>query len=154
MTLQHGTGATVDSDTVAALSAEDVRRLVMEDWTDSGADGRDFLRRQALFTRCPDCQPEGLEYSDKYLTWLNSEAAQDVHGPYIPVIIPICHATDLILMSIARSGTAVWVVMQKVGLPVAHGLDEYTELTYAIMSGDLPDAVAARHRLADLEDKA
>ena len=154
---------------VATLSADDVRRLVMNDYwcpkcqrigchvteghdlpKSLGGKGPEVVESEveSLFTRCPDCQPDGLEWGLKSETW-------EQHGWFLDssrCALPVHTAIDLILMSIARSGTAVYNSDWRVsaGMP---WMNVYSTLTTAIMTGDLPGAVAAMQRLLDLEDK-
>ena len=137
------------------LSAEDVRRLVMEPWCNEcnapietlpDATHEHDNTHQALWARCPGCQPEGLEWRERgpgevvpmELGWV-------LEGKAVPPNAVI----DLILMSIARDGKKAFITP-----PQAIQQKYYDCLVDAVMSGDLPGAVAARHRLADLENKS
>lgn len=127
------------------LSEDDVRRLVMEDWTDSGPDGRDVVRREALFTRCPGCQPCGLRWSTSTV---------HSYGFYLdgPSYLALSAIIDLILMSIARDGTNCNnLLFSRSG--VEYWSESYYDFANAVMSGDLPGTVVARHRLADLKEQ-
>ena len=128
------------------LSAEDVRQLVESDWVDAGPDGRDVVRREALFTRCPKCQPDGLEFGGWSRTVIVLRSKLNV------LAIPVPTAIALILQSIAGAGTAVrdgqWETTHN-KLSVL-----YATLTTAIMSNDFPGAVAAMHRLKDFQDNS
>ena len=118
--------------------------LVSEDYPRSAVVGsRRIVRchRPALFTRCPGCQPEGLEWSDRDRFIL-------VEDDDIFVVARLSWVIDLILMSIARDATAAY---DKPSIRPYYP-DLYITLTTSIMSTDLPGAVAARHRLKDLED--
>lgn len=143
--------------TTATLSAEDVRRLVMEPFcrecNATAADAcytHDGLQvSAALFTRCPDCQPEGLKFHGQLVIpkfYLEG-------GGYLT--LPTAPA--LILQSIARSGQEVYKQRReqfkhKCDRAGEELLDDlYTDLSWAVMQGDLPGAVAARQRLKDLE---
>ena len=139
------------------LSADDVRRLVMEPWCNEcnapietlpDATHEHDNTRQALWARCPGCQPEGLEWHS--VSWCFRH--QTATGPSDePAVFGSdhCrdnHVIDLILMAIARDG-------KKACNASAHRSKAYCGLIDAVMSADLTDAVTARHRLADLEDK-
>ena len=141
----------------ATLSADDVRRLVMESWchecnapieTLLDATHEHDNTRQALWARCPDCQTEGLICPAQYDGDLARSYIWQLNGHNISTSAAI----DLILMAIARDATAKfndgWTADD---LP--QWQDAYDDVTDAVMSGDLPGAVAARHRLADLKDK-
>ena len=142
---------------ITTLSADDVRRQVMSVWCsecqapapcgtiyeDHKARG---ILRDPLFTRCPGCQPESLYWG---------EPGEDDHGGrYKGSWIlrqretKVWIAIDLILMSIARDGKKAFITP-----PQAIQQKYYDCLVDAIMSGDLPGAVAARHRLKDLEEQ-
>lgn len=152
--------------TLATLTAEDVRRLVLEPWCpkckelcspdalkyrkatkDIRCKRCDATPKSGLFTRCPKCQPEGLE-------WVPGKWCRAVAGVHV-TMYETWEAIDLILMSIAREGTAKFESVPHSGM--APWRLTYDDLTFAVMSGDpraLVDAVAARHRLADLQDGA
>ena len=163
------------SDT-ATLSMDDVRRLVMlRGWcpqcqqlsalagvceTSYAEDGCrcGVVMKPSLFTRCPGCQPESL-------CW--GEPGEDDHGGrYKGSRIlrqretKVWIAIDLILMSIARDGRCatdrLWTIAaDTVGEYETKGISvAQNALTVSVMSTDLPGAVAARHRLKDLEDKS
>ena len=135
------------------LSADDVRWLVMTarcttcNGPHTGHCGNDHHPAvQSLFTRCRGCQPEGLEWrgSDPihpewWLGWCIPEDAMPCARS---------HAIDLILMSIARDGKKAFIAP-----PQAIQQKYYDCLVDAVVATDLPGAVAARHRLKDLEDK-
>ena len=132
------------------LSAEDVRRLVMEPWCNEcnapietlpDATHEHDNTRQALWARCPDCQTEGLICPAQYDGDLARSYIWQLNGHNISTSAAI----DLILMSIARDGKKAYNAF-------AHRSEAYCELIDAVMSADLTDAVAARHRLAGLED--
>ena len=136
------------------LSAEDVRRLVMEPWCNEcnapietlpDATHEHDNTRQALWGRCPGCQPEGLICPAQYDGDLARSHIWQLNGHNISTSAAI----DLILMAIARDGKKAFIAP-----PQAIQQKYYDCLVDAVMSGDLPGAVAARHRLADLEDKS
>ena len=147
---------------VATLSADDVQRLVESAWcAKCGLSPREVaalgehphcnaLAHSGLFTRCPDCQPDGLE-------WFKASNMFDAGFLLVGDVITVAHAIDLILMSIARSGTTKFEVMRNQPATIERlgDLEEAyeVELTTAVMSCDLSGAVAAQHRLLDLEDK-
>ena len=138
---------------ITILSADDVRRQVMEPWcpvhqciTSLCPDEIEHGFRPALFTRCPGCQPESLYWG---------EPGEDDHGGrYKGSWIlrqretKVWIAIDLILMSIARDGKKAFIAP-----PQAIQQKYYDCLVDAVVATDLPGAVAARHRLKDLEEQ-
>ena len=130
------------------INAEDIRRLVCDPWCSKCGHERDgscmnqrhfeFIR-EALWTRCPDCQPDRLEH-DQNGWWLDDMNEKGVE-------VPVSTAIDLILMKIARSGTAVCDKVRS-RRPAC-----YLKLTTSIMHGDLPGAVASMHQLLNLVDQ-
>ena len=137
--------------TAPPLSAEAVRRAVMEPTCPKH--GSETMGKPpscgcppeniwpALFTRIPDCRPERL----------TSDPVWRIRGeqPGSSMQITTAHATALILQQIAQSGTQAYRTMPVSARPAG---SEYLKLTLAIMSGNPPDAVAARQRLKDLEE--
>ena len=140
------------------LSAEDVRRLVMEEeWCPpfkklrgdfDNLDEQQYAEvcdetKPPLFTRCPGCQPEGLICPAQYDGDLARSYIWQLNGHNISTSAAI----DLILMSIARDGKKAFITP-----PQAIQQKYYDCLVDAVMSTDLPGAVSARHRLKDLEN--
>ena len=133
------------------ISADDVRRWMMEPFCvecNGPRDGKcanqrhfEFIR-EALWTRCPGCQPEGLK-------WRVSKGGFAWRWRFRGNVISIATVTDLILMSIARDATVVYRAMPESARTAG---SFYLSLTLAVMSTDLHGAVAARHRLKDLEN--
>ena len=142
------------------LSAEDVRRLVMEPWCNEcnapietlpDATHEHDNTRQALWGRCPGCQPDGLEWRERgpgevvpmELGWVLEGKA-----------VPTNAAIDLILMSIARDATAAKGQMTRCKAGTwGDRSSTYSHITTAVMSGEFEDAVKWRHRLKDLEEQ-
>ena len=133
------------------LSADDVRRWTIDPWcpkcsTPAYLD-RDGVRVHCcgqlngvvsgIFTRCPGCQPEGMEWWRVYKGWRLRK-----------YVIDVSHAIDLILMAIARDATAAYANFR--GKPIETA---YDNITTAIMSSEFEDAVKWRHRLKDLEEQ-
>ena len=154
----------MSSTATTTLSADDVRRLVTTAWCTTcnrphtGHWGNDHHPAvQSLFTRCPGCQPEGLLWNSwRPLDGGHWDLCTDLG--HTSRIAPY-HAIDLILMSIARDATAAHETIWR-SKACDHDQDFrgkvsecYDNIVTAIMNGDLPGAVAARHRLKDLEDK-
>ena len=128
--------------------------LVSEDYPRSAVVGsRRTVRchRPALFTRCR-CQPEGLLWNSwRPLDGGHWDLCTDLG--HTSRIAPY-HAIDLILMSIARDATAAKGQMTRCKAGTwGDRSSTYSHITTAVMSGDLPGAVAARHRLKDLEEQ-
>ena len=128
-----------------ALSADDVRRLVMEPLDDTtGYAGELPAPKPALFTRCSGCQPPSLYFSDEHWWATDDDGFRDIRADSI--------AVDLILMSIARDATAARESM-KYGSELHYQAGWCLQnLTTAIMFSKLEDAVKWRHQLKDLED--
>ena len=136
------------------LSAEDVRRLVMEPWCNEcnapietlpDATHEHDNTRQALWGRCPGCQPEVLTFEVFEDDEINCEYLG--HNE-----IGVVHTIDLILMSIARDATAKFESIPHSGL--APWRLAYDAITFAVMSADLRDATKWRHQLKDIEAKS
>ncbi len=131
------------------LTAEDVRREVMEPWCPDCrmTNIHDCYRTMepSLFTRIPDCQPEGLRHVDNYdqgsglgYTGWHRDGQK----------IDPATAVAIILQQIAQSGHRD---MHKHRCWSHERLLTWNDLMATIMSGNLPDAVAARQRLEDLK---
>ena len=151
----------MSSTATTTLSADDVRRLVMEPWyAGSGEvdDPPDRDMRPSLWARCPGCQPEGLEWRHANApSNRDSDAGWRLYCPKYAsrFIISASAAIDMILMAIARDAhSSCEKAWENVGWIGSARECAYDELTTAVMSTDLPGAVAARHRLKDLEDKS
>ena len=91
--------------------------------------------RPALFTRIPDCKPDGLTFKND-LWWLR-------HRPIRP-----CEAASLVLVATVESGNAVIERMRQ-----WERRDDLAILEWenAVLSMNLRDIIAQRQRLANLE---
>ena len=146
------------------LSAEDVRRLVMEPWCNEcnapietlpDATHEHDNTRQALWARCPDCQPKGLHWLPPY----RCHEYERLDGHWYIIghpddIVEVPTVIDLILMSIARDATAAKGQMTRCKAGTwGDRSSTYSHITTAIMSDEFEDAVKWRHRLKDLEEQ-